>query len=226
MILTAAARVLSKGHHVLHNVELIVRKPASKDQCRLLLRGISPNTSTEMIELYVENMMGLNESDYTLYPSPGRDFTLIHLSQPLSSGVFSTQIFFFSENLLMYFEFFQMLQIVIFFHGTVLILFRFCLVDFQNLSSRISKRTLDGARVTLEQIEQTDSVLVENLRPGTSVDLLTLYFENRGVGDQPLKEVTKLSEATAKVSFVSYDCKFNLKQPFKLCAFLIVNFFI
>ncbi|XP_034748124.1 protein mono-ADP-ribosyltransferase PARP10 [Etheostoma cragini] len=159
----AAAQVLSKGHHVLHNVELSVRKAASKDKCRLLLlRGIKPNTSTEMIELYVENMMGLNMPDYTLYPSPGRDFILIHLSQPFSK-------------------------------------------DFQNLSAKISKRTLDGAMVTLEQPEQTDVVLVENLRPGTTPDKLTLYFESTQGGNQKVKEVAMLSESTAKVSFVNYE---------------------
>ncbi|XP_074470025.1 protein mono-ADP-ribosyltransferase PARP10 [Sebastes fasciatus] len=158
----AAARVLSKGHHVVHNVELSVRKPASKDRCRLLLRGINPNTSTEMIELYVENMMGLNVPDSaTLYPSPRRDLMLIHLSQPFSK-------------------------------------------DFQNLSAKISKRKLDGAEVTLEQVEQTDSVLVENLHPGTTPDLLNLYFESERGGNQKVKEVTMLSEGTAKVSFVNY----------------------
>ncbi|XP_068587366.1 protein mono-ADP-ribosyltransferase PARP10 [Cebidichthys violaceus] len=158
----AAARVLSKGHHALHNVELSVRKPASKDRCRLLLRGINPSTSTEMIELYVENMMGLNMPDYALYPSPGRDFILIHLSQPLSK-------------------------------------------DFQNLSARISKRKLDGAEVTLEETEPTDSVSVENLHPGTSPDLLTLYFESKRGGNQKVKDVTVLSAGTAKVSFVNYE---------------------
>ncbi|XP_029298304.1 uncharacterized protein parp10 isoform X2 [Cottoperca gobio] len=156
----AAAQVLSKGNHVLHNVELSVRKPASKDQCRLLLRGINPSTSTEMIELYVENMMELNGPDYTLYP--GRDFILIHLSQPFSK-------------------------------------------DFQNLSAKISKRKLDGAMVTLEQTEQTDSVFVENLHPGTAPDLLTLYFESKRGGNQKVKEVAMLSEGTAKVSFVNYE---------------------
>lgn len=86
ILLTAAARVLSKRHHVVHNSELSVRKPPSKDQSRLLLRGVSPYTSTEMIELYVENMMDLNVTDYALIPSPEKDFILIHLSQPLSKG--------------------------------------------------------------------------------------------------------------------------------------------
>lgn len=158
----AAARVLSKGHHVVHNVELSVRKPASKDRCRLVLRGINPNTSMEMIELYVENMMGLNVTDYALQPSPGRDFILIHLTQPFSK-------------------------------------------DFQVLSTNISRRKLDGAKVTLEQIEQTDSVLVENLHPGTTPDLLTLYFESTRGGNTKVNEVTMLSESTAKVSLSSYE---------------------
>lgn len=84
----------------------------------------------------------------------------------------------------------------------------FCFVDFQNLSAKISKRKLDGASVTLEQTEQTDCVLVENLHPGTTADLLTLYFESSRGGNQKVKEVTMLSEGTAKVSFVSYECKF------------------
>ncbi|XP_010739267.3 uncharacterized protein parp10 isoform X1 [Larimichthys crocea] len=168
----AAARVLSKGHHVLHNVELSVRKPASKDPCRLLLQGINPKTSSEMIELYVENMMDI--SDYALHPSPGRDSILIHLRQPFSK-------------------------------------------DFQNLSAKISRRTLDGAKVTLKQVEQTDSVLVKNLHPGTTPDLLTLYFENKGGGNVKVKEVTMLSEGTAKVSFVSYDSVDSvLDHPHKL----------
>ncbi len=113
-------------------------------------------------------------------------------------------------------------RVVIFFHGIayyIIIIYVFCFVDFQNLSARISKRTLDGANVTLEQIEQTDSVLVENLHPGTTSDMLTLYFENKGGGDQNVREVTMLSEGTAKVSFVNYDCKFCIIQPLKLLLF-------
>ncbi|XP_069032476.1 protein mono-ADP-ribosyltransferase PARP10 [Embiotoca jacksoni] len=170
----AAARVLSKGHHVLHNVELSVRKPPSKDPCRLLLRGIKPNTGAEMIELFVENSMGLNVTDYALHPSLGRDFILIHLSQPLSE-------------------------------------------DFQSLSTNISRRTLDGAKVTVEQIDQTDSVLVENVHPGTTPDLLTLYFESKRGGSQEVKEVTMLSEGTAKVSFANHESvDLVLDQPHKL----------
>lgn len=90
LVATAAARVLSKDQHVLSNAELIVRKPAPRDQrspsLLLLLRGIRPNTCLEMIELYVENMMGLDAADYALSPAPGRDFIFVCLSRPLSKG--------------------------------------------------------------------------------------------------------------------------------------------
>ncbi|XP_029977063.1 protein mono-ADP-ribosyltransferase PARP10 [Salarias fasciatus] len=158
----AAARVLSKGHHVVHNVELLVRRPAAKDPRRLLLRGVNPGTSSEMIELYVENMMGLNTQDYTLLPAPGRDLVLIHLSQAFTK-------------------------------------------DFQTVSAKISQRALDGAHVTLEQIEQTDSILVENLHPGAAPDLLSLYFESSRGGGQEVKQVVMLSESVAKVSFANYE---------------------
>ncbi|NP_001134085.1 Poly polymerase 10 [Salmo salar] len=81
-----AARVLSKGPHVLHNAELTVRKPACKDPWRLLLRGVNPTTSQELVELYVENMMGMDIDDYTLYPSPGRDLVLVHFHQTVNKG--------------------------------------------------------------------------------------------------------------------------------------------
>lgn len=71
-------------------MELLVRKPAAGDQHGppplLLLRGLSPNTCQEMIELYVENMMGLDAADYALNGAPGRDYIFIRLSQPLSKG--------------------------------------------------------------------------------------------------------------------------------------------
>lgn len=90
VVATAAARVLSKDRHVLSNGELVVRKPAPREQrsppLLLLLRGISPTTCLEMIELYVENMMGLDAADYALSPAPGRDFIFVRLTQPLSKG--------------------------------------------------------------------------------------------------------------------------------------------
>lgn len=174
---SAAARVLSKDRHVLSNGELVVRKPAPREQrsppLLLLLRGINPNTCLEMIELYVENMMGLDAADYALSPAPGRDFIFVRLTQPLSK-------------------------------------------DFKDLSARISKRSLDGAKVSLEQMDQTDSIYVENLRPGVTADFLNLYFEKQA-GGNTVKDVTMLSEGAAKVSFASYDSVgLVLSQPHRM----------
>lgn len=170
----AAAQVLTKGHHVLHNVEMSVRRRAAKDPRRLLLRGINPSTSSEMLELYVENVFGLNDTDYSLYRSAGNDLLLIELRQPLSK-------------------------------------------DFNSISAKISKRTMDGAKLTLDQTEQTDSILVKNLNPGTTADMLTLYFENKGGGSERVKDVTRLSEGTAKVSFTHFESvDLVLGQPHKL----------
>lgn len=101
----------------------------------------------------------------------------------------------------------------------------FYCVDFEKLSEKISKRRLDGAKVTLEQIEQTDSVLVENLHPGTTPDTLNLYFESKRGGAQKVKEVTMLSEGTAKVSFVNHECKFCTVHPLKL-IYLVTVFLV
>lgn len=80
----------------------------------------------------------------------------------------------------------------------------FSFADFKDLSARISKRSLDGARVSLEQMDQTDCVYVENLHPGVTDDFLYSYFESQ---DLKVMNVTMLSESAAKVSFDSYDCK-------------------
>lgn len=82
----AAARVLSKEVHALQNTDMRVRKPASKDPCRLLLRGISASTSELLLEMYVENTLGLNQEEYQLCFPPARDSVLIQLRQPLSQG--------------------------------------------------------------------------------------------------------------------------------------------
>ncbi|CDQ74854.1 unnamed protein product [Oncorhynchus mykiss] len=169
-----AARVLSKGPHVLHNAELIVRKPACKDPWRLLLRGVNPTTSQELVELYVENMMGMDIDDYTLYPSPGRDLFLVHFRQAFNK-------------------------------------------DFQKLFTKISKKPLDGAQIVLEQIDQTDSILVENLHPSITADMLSLYLESQRGGGGGVKEVTIISEGVARVSFLDFDSVERvLKQSHKL----------
>uniref|UniRef100_W5MPP2 Poly [ADP-ribose] polymerase n=1 Tax=Lepisosteus oculatus TaxID=7918 RepID=W5MPP2_LEPOC len=158
-----AARVLSRGPHNLQNATLTVRKPAPKDRGKLLLRGINPQISMEVLELYVENVTGVGSEDYTIYLSPERDIALIQFQRPLSE------------------------------------------TEFSSLWGKVSRKLLDGAQLSAELIEQTDSILVENLRPTTSEDMLTLYFENKRGGGEEVKDVSMLTEGIAKVSFEDYE---------------------
>ncbi|KAI5085305.1 poly [ADP-ribose] polymerase 10, partial [Silurus meridionalis] len=154
----AAVKVVEKGSHTLSNATLIVRKKPWKDVGKLLLRGLSLTTSRDMLELYVENLTGIESDHYTLYPSPGKDLVLVHLHQPAAE-------------------------------------------DFNKMQSKVSKRSLDGARVTLEQVECTDSIVVENLHPDLTEDLLTLYFESSRSGGGEVTAVSRISSQLAKVSF-------------------------
>ncbi|XP_036371630.1 protein mono-ADP-ribosyltransferase PARP10 [Megalops cyprinoides] len=158
-----AARVLAKGPHVLQSVTLTVRKPAPKDPGKLLLRGINPQTSLELVELYVESVTGIETGDYTLYRSSGKDLVLIHFHTPISKE------------------------------------------DFQSLLSKITAKQLDGTAIHPEQIEQTDSILVENVHPTVTEDVLTLYFENKRGGGGEVKDVCMLADGVARVSFVDFE---------------------
>ncbi|KAL7829200.1 hypothetical protein AOLI_G00300850 [Acnodon oligacanthus] len=158
-----AARVVSKDGHTLSDAKLIVRRKPPKDRGRFLLRGVSPNTSLEMVELYVENLMGVDSDDYSLYPSAGKDLVLINLHKPLSQ-------------------------------------------DFQKICSKASKKPLDGATVALEQVECTDSVLVENLPPSFGEDSLTLYFESSRGGGGKVMDVRRTTGGSTKITFKDVEC--------------------
>ncbi|KAJ8403065.1 hypothetical protein AAFF_G00359810 [Aldrovandia affinis] len=160
-----AARVLAKGHHVLQDASLKVRKQAPKDPGKLLLRGINPHTHLELVELYVENTTGMATGDYTLYPSQGKDLVLIHFHRPISKE------------------------------------------EFKTFSAKISAKLLDGATIHPQQIEQTNTILVENLRPSITEDVLTIYFESRrgGGGEGEVKEVCMIADGIAKVTFVDFE---------------------
>lgn len=77
---------MQKGSHSLSDGKLLVRKKPQKDHGKLVLRGLSLSTSHDMLELYVENLTGIESDDYTLYLSPGKDLVLIHLHQPAAEG--------------------------------------------------------------------------------------------------------------------------------------------
>ncbi|KAG7317400.1 hypothetical protein KOW79_019698 [Hemibagrus wyckioides] len=153
-----ATRVLQKGSHRLSDAQLIIRKKPPKDHGKLVLRGLSPSTSRDLLELYVDNLTGIESDNYTLFQSPGKDLVLIHLHQPAAE-------------------------------------------DYEKMCSKVSKRALDGARLTLEQVECTDSIMVGNLTPELNDDLLTLYFESIRSGGGEVVGVSRISQHLAKVSF-------------------------
>ncbi|KAM9824692.1 uncharacterized protein parp10 [Neosynchiropus ocellatus] len=77
--------------------------------------------------------------------------------------------------------------------------------DLQNLNEKMSKRSLQGAHLTLEEIEQTDSILVEKLHPGTTSQQLSNYFKTHLNDGHSIMQVSLLSEDSAKVSFVNFE---------------------
>ncbi|XP_016086804.1 poly [ADP-ribose] polymerase 10-like [Sinocyclocheilus grahami] len=161
-----AVRVVSKTH-VLQNNTLTVRRKPPKDPGKLLLQGLNPHTSLEHVELYIENVTGMNyETDFILYPSPNKDLVLVHLKNPLDK-------------------------------------------DFQMLRDEVSKKPLNEAKVTLEQVESTDSISVANLSPALTEDVLELYFGSSRAGGADVLAVSMLANGRAKVSFKdvkSVDC--------------------
>lgn len=83
----AAVRVVSKTH-VLQNNTLTVRRKPPKDPGKLLLKGLNPHTSLDYVELYIENVTGMDcETDFILYPSPNKDLVLVHLKNPSGKGL-------------------------------------------------------------------------------------------------------------------------------------------
>ncbi|XP_043073694.1 protein mono-ADP-ribosyltransferase PARP10 [Puntigrus tetrazona] len=153
-----AARVVSRSH-VLQNIKLTVRRKPPKDPGKLLLRGLSPHTSLDYVELYVESVTGMDfETDFILYQSPNKDLVLVHLKKPIGK-------------------------------------------DFQTLKDEVSKKPLNGAQVTLEQVECTDSIVVANLSPAFTEDMLELYFESNRAGGADVLAVSMLADGRAKVSF-------------------------
>ncbi|XP_062865340.1 uncharacterized protein parp10 isoform X2 [Trichomycterus rosablanca] len=153
-----AANVLSKDSHTLCETKLLVRKKPPKDKKKFLLRGLSSTTSQEILELFVENLTGVDAGTFTIHQSVEKDLVLVDLQEPLAEG-------------------------------------------FQKVREKVTKKTLDGVSLSLEEVEYTDSILVENLPPSVSEDLLILYFESPRIGGGEVTAVSMSANGTAKVSF-------------------------
>lgn len=80
------------------------------------------------------------------------------------------------------------------------------------MRSKVSRRALDGVQLTLEQVDCTDSILVGNLLPTLTDDLLMLYFESSRSGGGDVTAVSRISQQLAKVSFKDVKCELRLSS--------------
>uniref|UniRef100_A0A6P8QTN9 Poly [ADP-ribose] polymerase n=1 Tax=Geotrypetes seraphini TaxID=260995 RepID=A0A6P8QTN9_GEOSA len=145
-----AERVLSKTDHILQNVQLQVRRAAPSDPRRVLLKGLNPRTSPELLEMYIENMTKRKSGEFEIIRSFAGDQALIQLQEPLDDE------------------------------------------EMQSLEERLRHRKLDGESVEMERLPRTEKVLLRNLSPLISQDLLELYFESKRSGGGNVREVKLL----------------------------------
>ncbi|XP_028591728.2 protein mono-ADP-ribosyltransferase PARP10 [Podarcis muralis] len=159
-----AQRVLSRTGHQLQDAHLTVHPAAPRDYGKVVLQGLNPQTSRDLVELYVERMLNCESGDCSVFRSHRGDQALVQLPSPLSNA------------------------------------------EFLALAEHVQSRPLDGARLALDWVEQTDGVLVQwGEGPGPSPlsqDLLELYFESKRSGGGPVRAIRLLAGATvAVVSF-------------------------
>ncbi|XP_077209598.1 protein mono-ADP-ribosyltransferase PARP10 isoform X2 [Paroedura picta] len=84
-----AARVLSRdGGHALLEAPLTVLPAAPRDDARLVLRGLSPQSGADLLELYVERLVGAERGPCAVRRSPAGDQALLQLPAPLSRAEF------------------------------------------------------------------------------------------------------------------------------------------
>nr|XP_056710557.1 protein mono-ADP-ribosyltransferase PARP10 [Euleptes europaea] len=155
-----AQRVLSQSSHALQGAELMVQPAPPRDYGKLLLQGLSRQSSQELVELYVERLLGCQDGQCSLRRSPAGDQALVLLPQPITQA------------------------------------------EFLALAERVQNQPLEKARLELDWVEQTDSLLVAGGGVGLSQDLLELYFESKRSSGGPVRAVRLLRGATvAVVSF-------------------------
>ncbi|XP_078542546.1 protein mono-ADP-ribosyltransferase PARP10 isoform X3 [Lissotriton helveticus] len=85
-----AQNVLSKEQHQLLNVELTVRSVPPKDLAKVLLKGLKPDVSRDVLELYVEYVTNCDSGEYTLHRVPSGEEVLIIFQEPLTEAEFSS----------------------------------------------------------------------------------------------------------------------------------------
>ncbi|KAM6458467.1 protein mono-ADP-ribosyltransferase PARP10 isoform 4-T4 [Liasis olivaceus] len=83
-----AQRVLSRTDHILQGVHLTVQPAAPRDYGKVVLRGLNPQSSLELVELYVEHMLDCEREDCAVHRSPAGDQVLVQLRAALSHAEF------------------------------------------------------------------------------------------------------------------------------------------
>lgn len=82
--LADAQRVLSKTDHALQGLHLTVQPAAPRDYGKVVLQGLNPQSSLELVELYVEHMLDCERDAYSVHRSPAGDQALVQLQVVLS----------------------------------------------------------------------------------------------------------------------------------------------
>ncbi|KAJ7338280.1 hypothetical protein JRQ81_011042 [Phrynocephalus forsythii] len=202
-----AQGVLSRATHLLQEARLDVQPAAPRDDGKVVLRGLSPLTSRDLLELYVERLLDCERGDYSLYRSPAGDRALVQLPQPLSqagegSAPLSLPPLHGDGTPEGWEEW-----------GSVHVRLRRHVHSFWPWQSACG-RGLEGASLVLDWVERPDSLLVQS--HGTArldPDLLELYFESRRSGGGPVQAVRLLRGGTmAVVSFQDQEAPF-ISQP-------------
>ena len=62
-------------------------------------------------------------------------------------------------------------------------------LDFSRIKSKGEKRGLDSAKVSIEQVPVSTSIVVSGISDDTSHDAIELYFENRRHSGGPVERV-------------------------------------
>ncbi|XP_033011911.1 protein mono-ADP-ribosyltransferase PARP10 [Lacerta agilis] len=83
-----AQRVLSRTDHQLQDAHLTVHPAAPRDYGKVVLQGLNPQTSRDLVELYVERMLNCESGVYSVFRSHRGDQALVQLPSPFSNAEF------------------------------------------------------------------------------------------------------------------------------------------
>uniref|UniRef100_A0A8C5RPV6 Poly [ADP-ribose] polymerase n=1 Tax=Laticauda laticaudata TaxID=8630 RepID=A0A8C5RPV6_LATLA len=83
-----AQRVLSRSDHALQGVQLTVQPAAPRDYGKVILQGLNPQSSLELVELFVEHLLDCERDAYSICRSPAGDQALVQLQVVLSHPEF------------------------------------------------------------------------------------------------------------------------------------------